>query len=224
MVAPFAAAVGGLFAKGRSLAHCPMMMSLPSLPSSRTPAQTSFRPDIEGLRAVAVLFVVLFHADLGHCSGRVRRCRRLLRPVGLPDHRAAAPRTPADGHDLSPGVLRAPRPTAAAGGDARPRGHAARLDRPVAATAGTRRRGRCGGRGGLRVEHGLRAPRDRLFRGGAGALTAAPLLVARRGGAVLPVLAGAGPARRTPGGRRASAGSGWRSPRCASDRSHSRSG
>ena len=35
----------------------------------RRPAQTGFRPDIEGLRAVAVLAVVLFHADVPGVGG-----------------------------------------------------------------------------------------------------------------------------------------------------------
>jgi hypothetical protein len=36
---------------------------------ARRPAQTGFRPDIEGLRAVAVLAVVLFHADVPSVGG-----------------------------------------------------------------------------------------------------------------------------------------------------------
>ncbi|MBN9618206.1 MAG: acyltransferase, partial [Actinobacteria bacterium] len=36
-----------------------------------TPVSREFRPDIEGLRAVAVLAVVLYHADLGLRGGFV---------------------------------------------------------------------------------------------------------------------------------------------------------
>jgi peptidoglycan/LPS O-acetylase OafA/YrhL len=39
---------------------------------ARRPAQTGFRPDIEGLRAVAVLAVVLFHADVPGVGGLIR--------------------------------------------------------------------------------------------------------------------------------------------------------
>jgi peptidoglycan/LPS O-acetylase OafA/YrhL len=43
--------------------------SLPELAPSRRSAQKEFRPDIEGLRAVAVLAVVLFHADAPGAGG-----------------------------------------------------------------------------------------------------------------------------------------------------------
>src|SRR3954466_1786299 len=45
----------------------------PTLINSQTSAQTTltptFRPDIEGLRAVAILLVVAFHARVPHLSG-----------------------------------------------------------------------------------------------------------------------------------------------------------
>ena len=44
-------------------------VSAPDEQQSRHPAQPRFRPDIEGLRAVAVLAVVLFHADVPGIGG-----------------------------------------------------------------------------------------------------------------------------------------------------------
>ena len=56
------------------------------------------RAELQGLRAVAVLLVVLDHARRAVPAGRLRRGRRLLRPLRLPDHRAAAaPGTRRDG-------------------------------------------------------------------------------------------------------------------------------
>ena len=44
-------------------------VSVPDEQQSQHPAQSRFRPDIEGLRAVAVLAVVLFHADVPGIGG-----------------------------------------------------------------------------------------------------------------------------------------------------------
>src|SRR5271157_4946824 len=44
-------------------------VSPPQEVQGRRPAQTGFRPDIEGLRAVAVLAVVLFHAEVPGVGG-----------------------------------------------------------------------------------------------------------------------------------------------------------
>jgi peptidoglycan/LPS O-acetylase OafA/YrhL len=44
-------------------------VSVPDEQQSQHPAQSRFRPDIEGLRAVAVLAVVLFHADVPGLGG-----------------------------------------------------------------------------------------------------------------------------------------------------------
>ena len=59
------------------------------------PEDRAFRPDVEGLRAVAVLLVVLYHVGVPHLRG-IRRRRCLLRDLGLRHHRPPAPRA---GHD-----------------------------------------------------------------------------------------------------------------------------
>jgi len=53
---------------------------------------TGFRPDIEGLRAVAVIAVVLYHAGMPGTGRRLHRRRRLLRHLRLPHHRTALAR------------------------------------------------------------------------------------------------------------------------------------
>ena len=55
--------------------------------------QTNYRPHLDGLRAVAVYLVVVFHSEHRRAVGRLHRRRRLLRPVGLPGDAAAAARS-----------------------------------------------------------------------------------------------------------------------------------
>ena len=51
----------------------------------------SFRPDVEGIRAVAILLVVAVPRRDRRAPRRLRRRRRLLRHLRVPDHRAARP-------------------------------------------------------------------------------------------------------------------------------------
>ena len=64
-----------------------------------------FRPDIEGLRAVAVIAVILFHVRLARFSGGFVGRRRVLRALRVPDHPAAAARGRHDRHDLAAPLL-----------------------------------------------------------------------------------------------------------------------
>lgn len=50
-----------------------------------------FRPDIEGLRAVAVLMVLAFHAGLPFVPGGFAGVDVFFVISGVPDHRAAGP-------------------------------------------------------------------------------------------------------------------------------------
>ena len=64
----------------------------PHMSAESGPTQThafSFRPDIQGLRALAVLLSSSTTSAPRPAAGRVRRRRRLLRHLRLPDHRAA---------------------------------------------------------------------------------------------------------------------------------------
>ena len=64
------------------------MNSVKKAPTDKT--STGFRPDIEGLRAIAIVAVLLCHAGLPFARRRLRRRRRLLRHLRLPDHPPAA--------------------------------------------------------------------------------------------------------------------------------------
>ena len=50
------------------------------------PGDRKFRADVEGLRAVAIGLVVLYHANLSASERRLRRRRRVLRHLGVRDH------------------------------------------------------------------------------------------------------------------------------------------
>ena len=59
-------------------------------PAARAAVRFGFVPALDGLRAIAVLGVMLYHGGAPICRRRIPRRRRVLRPVGLPDHVAAA--------------------------------------------------------------------------------------------------------------------------------------
>ena len=124
-------------------------------------------------------------------GGRLRRGRRLLRHLRLPDHQTAAGRARPQRDDLPARLLRAPRqtPAAALGG---PAGDGRRaLDDPALAAAQHRsRRGHRQLRP-LRRQLALRRPVGRLLRPGPRTEPGPPPLVAGDRGAVLPRLAGA---------------------------------
>ena len=106
-------------------------------PRTRPGRRAHYRPHLDGLRAVAVYLVVAFHAGIGARSRRLHRRRRLLRPVGLPRHAAAAARPRASADRIRPA-----------------RFYARRFRRLLpAAVRGTRRhRGRVRGRSRRRAE------------------------------------------------------------------------
>ena len=119
--------------------HQPTASARPKGRQSRRPAPSGFRPDIEGLRAVAVLAVVLFHADVPGLGGGYVGVDvffvisgflitgLLWREVELHRNRRAAP------------LLRRAGPPTAAGIGHRRRHHRDRLGCPVAPAAGADR-------------------------------------------------------------------------------------
>jgi hypothetical protein len=81
----------------------------------RRPAKTGFRPDIEGLRAVAVLAAVLFHADVPGVGGGYIGVDVFLRYLGLPHHRHAVARGEHGRHRAAAPLLRRSGPPTATG-------------------------------------------------------------------------------------------------------------
>ena len=74
----------------------------------------SYRPHLDGLRAVAVYLVVLFHAGSERLLRRLHRRGRVLRAVGVPGHAAAAAGHRRRGLDPVRPLLRPAVPAAAA--------------------------------------------------------------------------------------------------------------
>ena len=85
------------------------------------------RGDIQGLRAVAVAVVICAHAGVPVAARRLRRRRRLLRHLRLPDLRPAVPRGPGHRRRLDRPVLGPPRAADPARRDA---GHGRHRARP----------------------------------------------------------------------------------------------
>ena len=154
-----------------------------------------FRPDIEGLRAVAVVVVVLFHARIARFSGGYVGVDVFFVAVRISDHPAAAARGRQNRHDLAAPLLGAPGASAASGVVRGRRRHRHRragavgTDRPATARNRRPRRRR------LRDQLRFREPTRRLLRipTRSDAFAAAALLVAGGGGTVLSVLAARAP-------------------------------
>ena len=147
-----------------------------------------YQPSLDGIRAVAVVAVLLYHADVRWLPGRVPRRRRVLRRQRLPHHVTAGRGTAGVDDDGPQAVLAAARQAAAACA-VRHAGRDLRL-----------RRGRGAGRAlppahrrprRLHVLDQLVAHREQaeLLRGAGPAAAAAPPVVARGRGAVVPAVA-----------------------------------
>ena len=117
-------------------------------PPARQPRRRAFRKDIEGLRAVAILAVVLYHAHVGVLSGGYVGVDVFFVISGylITDHLWKEVRERR--HALLRGLLRPAHPPVAAGVVPRPRRHGARHG---AAIAALHRTGSPQGRGGLRA-------------------------------------------------------------------------
>ena len=126
----------------------------------------------------------------GHGRG-LHRCRRLLRHLRVPHHRPDPRRGGRPRRLLLRPLLRPPGPAAAPLGGARHRHDRGRLGGCALTAAGGER---AQGRGGLRLvrrQLPVRRRGHQLPERGQRRLTVPALLVARRGGAVLPGVAGA---------------------------------
>ena len=190
-------------------------------------ARTAYLPGLDGLRAISVVAVLLYHADMRVAAGRFPRRRGLLRHQRLPDHAAAQPGVHPPPRHRPRAVLAAPGPP-----PARRPVHPARRRlgrRPRLLPRGRRRAGRPGlGRAHLRHELVPHRHRPVVLRHGRATDGVPTPVVTGDRGAVLPGVAGA-PARavarqpRTPvgggdrrhGRRRSPHWCGWR---CCSSR------
>ncbi len=155
----------------------------------RAERQTGFRADIEGLRAIAVVSVLLYHADIGPFEGGYVGVDVFFVVSGFLITRLLVRDLTKLGGQVAAellGAAGAPPVTGLGTGDRR------HLDRrlvgarsafvPLAGPRCDRGRRVCG-------QHGVRRTRRRLLRLRTGAVAAAALLVARRRGAVLPGVA-----------------------------------
>jgi len=151
--------------------------------------ELNFRPDIEGLRAVAVIAVLLYHASVPPRSGWIRRCRRLLRHLRFSHHpdtdQGAAPDGPAEFHRL----LRRPGPPHPAGCGPRLGLRGGRQRPPLSATACRRHRDRRARRCAIPRQLALCRAADQLHARRGRAQPAAQLLGVERRRTVLRGLA-----------------------------------
>ena len=74
----------------------------------------AYLPALDGVRACAVLAVMMFHGGYPAHGRRLHGSRRLLRAVGLPHHVAPRRRVAPDADDQARGVLGPPGPPPAA--------------------------------------------------------------------------------------------------------------
>ena len=167
------------------------------------PMAMGYQPSLDGIRALAVVAVLLYHADLRWMPGRLPRRRRVLRGQRLPDHLAAARGAPRiDGTDLKQFWLRRAQRLLPA------------LFAMLAVTCVVRRRLRarraataCGPTSSrpppTRPTGGCIVSTAALLRGAGPAAAAAPPVVAGGGGAVVPAVAAG---VRRPDGPRAAGG------------------
>lgn len=92
--------------------------------SRPSPRRMPYQPGLDGLRALAIAAVLVYHAAPAALPGRVSRRRGLLRPEWVPDHRAAVGRMAAAAHAGSGQLLATTRAAAGARSRAGPAGDA----------------------------------------------------------------------------------------------------
>ena len=167
--------------------------------SRAAPSIFGFVPALDGIRAVAVLGVMLYHGGAPLAVGRLPRRQHVLRPVGIPHHLAPAGRVGPSPHHPARPVLGPPGPAAAAG-PAPPAGRRGRL-RPLLRHPRRVRQPppRLAVDAVLRGQLALHRRRVQLLRRSRPAVPALPHVVAGDRGAVLHRVAAGGPGAPPPG-------------------------